>query len=73
MGASLYFGGYLSRRMGNGRVLPQVCHCVLQLFAAYTISETAMMTAPFTIGLVSVATIAAALFETLLRRRAVSA
>ena len=34
---------------------------------------TAMMTVPFTIGLVSVATIAAALFETLLRRRAVSA
>ena len=34
---------------------------------------TAMMTAPFTIGVVSVATIATALVETLRRRRVVSA
>ena len=34
---------------------------------------TAMMTAPFTIGLVSVATLATALVETFRRRRAVSA
>lgn len=34
---------------------------------------TAMMTAPFTIGIVSVATIATALVETFRRRRAASA
>ena len=34
---------------------------------------TAMMTAPFTIGIVSVATIATALVETFQRRRAASA